>query len=57
MRSFRWLPRVRHLWIAADNDEVGRGPPRPCSRGHCVRACRLISNSPLGGRTTSTICS
>jgi hypothetical protein len=25
MRSFRWLPRVRHLWIAADNDEVGRG--------------------------------
>jgi hypothetical protein len=25
MRSFRWLPRVRRLWIAADNDEVGRG--------------------------------
>jgi putative DNA primase/helicase len=25
MRSLRWLPQVRHLWIAADNDEVGRG--------------------------------
>jgi hypothetical protein len=25
MRSFRWLPRVRRLWIAADNDDVGRG--------------------------------
>jgi hypothetical protein len=25
MRSFRWPPRVRRLWIAADNDEVGRG--------------------------------
>jgi hypothetical protein len=25
MRSLRWLPRVRRLWIAADNDEVGRG--------------------------------
>jgi putative DNA primase/helicase len=25
MRSVRWPPRVRRLWIAADNDEVGRG--------------------------------
>jgi hypothetical protein len=25
MRSLRWPPQVRHLWIAADNDEVGRG--------------------------------
>ena len=25
MRSLRWPPRVRRLWIAADNDEVGRG--------------------------------
>jgi putative DNA primase/helicase len=25
MRSFRWLPWIRRLWIAADNDEVGRG--------------------------------
>jgi hypothetical protein len=25
MRSLRWLPQVRRLWIAADNDEVGRG--------------------------------
>jgi putative DNA primase/helicase len=25
MRSVRWPPRVRCLWIAADNDEVGRG--------------------------------
>ena len=25
MRSLRWLPQVRHLWIAADNDEAGRG--------------------------------
>jgi hypothetical protein len=25
MRSLRWLPQVRHLWIAADNGEVGRG--------------------------------
>jgi hypothetical protein len=25
MRSVRWPPRVKRLWIAADNDEVGRG--------------------------------
>ena len=25
MRSLRWPPQVRRLWIAADNDEVGRG--------------------------------
>jgi hypothetical protein len=25
MRSLRWLPQVRRLWIAADNDEAGRG--------------------------------
>jgi phage/plasmid primase-like uncharacterized protein len=25
MRSLRWPPRVRRLWIAADNDQVGRG--------------------------------
>ena len=25
MRSLRWLPQIRHLWIAADNDEAGRG--------------------------------
>jgi putative DNA primase/helicase len=25
MQSLRWPPQVRHLWIAADNDEVGRG--------------------------------
>lgn len=25
MRSFRWPPSVRRLWIAADNDEVGLG--------------------------------
>ena len=24
MRSLRWPPQVRRLWIAADNDEVGR---------------------------------
>jgi hypothetical protein len=24
MRSVRWPPRVRRLWIAADNDEAGR---------------------------------
>jgi hypothetical protein len=25
MRSLRWPPQVRRLWIAADNDEVGLG--------------------------------
>lgn len=25
MRSLRWPPQVTRLWIAADNDEVGRG--------------------------------
>ena len=24
MRAFRWPPRVRKLWIAADNDPTGR---------------------------------
>jgi hypothetical protein len=36
MRSLRWLPHVRHLWIAADNDEVGRG----AAEGLLARALR-----------------
>jgi putative DNA primase/helicase len=38
MRSLRWPPQVRRLWIAADNDEVGRGAAKVLLE-RALRAC------------------
>jgi putative DNA primase/helicase len=56
MRSLRWPPQVKRLWIAADHDEAGLG----AAKALLVRALRAGLRAdiklPPAGRTISTIC-
>jgi hypothetical protein len=57
MRSLRWPPQVKRLWIAADNDEVGRGAAETLLARALRDGLQAHIKVPLGGRTTSTISS
>jgi hypothetical protein len=50
MRSLRWPPQVKRLWIAADNDEAGLGAAKVLL-GQALRAgLRADIKLPAGGK-------
>ena len=50
MRSLRWPPQVRRLWIAADNDEVGAEGRRGATRARAARRPAGAHQNPRQGK-------
>ena len=50
MRSLRWLPQVRRLWIAADNDQVGLKAAKVLLERAVRAGLRADIKIPAGGK-------